>query len=200
MASSSAAAKKAETAAPAASNMASSSAAAKKEENTAPAASNDGAKAAGAASQAERKFEQLNPTRRKLAEFVRNEHVVIAHATNTPQDILQPEYYAHVSDQLKARDRITVWADNMTWMAEIVVLEVGKGWAKVHPINLVEFDVAASIKGLTYEREGYRVAHRGEFSQWSVIRIADSEVVSENHGTQGGAVDWLENHLKAQAR
>lgn len=170
---------------------------AKKPDASAQTAANEGAKAAP---EAPRKIEQLNPTRRKLAEFVRNDHVVLAHASNTPKDILQPEYYAHVSDQLKARDRITVWADNMTWMAEIVVLEVGKGWAKVHPINLVEFDAAASIKGLTYERDGYRVAHRGEFSQWSVIRTADSEVVSENHGTQGGAVDWLENHLKAQAR
>ena len=147
-----------------------------------------------------RPMEAISPTRMKAAEYVRNDHVVIAHATNTPEDLVRPEYYAHVADKLKARDRITVWADNANWMAELVVLEVGRGWARAHPISLTEFGNTASIKGLTIERDGYRVAHRGEHSQWSIIRLSDSEVVSENHGTQGGAVDWLDNHLKAIRR
>lgn len=159
-----------------------------------------GAQAQTQVPEKKRAMEAMNLTRMRQAEFVRTDYVLIAHATNTPEDIVRPEYYAHVSDKMKARDRLTVWADNMTWMAELVVLEVGRGWARVHPLSLTEFGTSASIKGLTIERDGYRVTHRGEFSQWSVIRMADSEVVSEGHGSQGGAVDWLDNHLKAIKR
>lgn len=161
-----------------------------------PMAANQGAPAAEAA----RKIEQLVATRRKFAEFARNEHVIIAHASNTHADIIQPEYYAHVAHEMKARDRVEIWADDMSWFAQLVVLEVGKGWAKVYPLSLHEFGVANGLKGKVYERDGYRVLHRGEFSQWSVVRISDGEVVREGEGTQGGAIDWLDNHLKAQKR
>ena len=158
----------------------------------------DPAPSAPAQPEAKRAIQQLDGNRRKFAEFVRNEHVIIAHSSNTQQDILQPEYYAHVAQDMKIRDRVEIWADDMTWMAQLVVLEVGRGWVKVHPIALNEFAPTSGIKGRTFEEGGYRVVHRGEFAQWSVVRIADGTVVRETEATQGGAVDWLINHLKAQ--
>jgi hypothetical protein len=145
----------------------------------------------------ERKLEAADILRLKPAEFTRVEFVLITHATNEPQDILKAEFWAHVADKLKPRARIEVWADNGTWWAELLVLEVGRGYARVHQLRFEELE-AIDSKSRTFEQGGYRIMHRGEHAKWSVVRLSDKEVVSEGHSSQGQAVDWLDNRLKAE--
>lgn len=145
----------------------------------------------------DRKVEQLNPTRMTEAEYQRSIYVCTAHANTRPTDLLDPAYWAHVSAKLKPWDHLEVRANDATWYAEYIVLEAGRTWAKVHMLNhtsLTSQDVAASqASALT----PYLVVHRGEHSKWSVVRKVDHEVVHEGEATQGGAVDWLNERLKA---
>lgn len=145
----------------------------------------------------DRKVEQMNPTRMSEAEFQRSIYVCTAHANTKPTDLLDPAYWAHVSAKLKPWDHLEVRADDATWYAEFIVLEAGRTWAKVHMLNcqsLTSADVAASqAASLT----PYDVVYRGEHAKWSVVRKVDREVVHENEATQGGAIDWLNERLKA---
>ena len=144
-----------------------------------------------------RKAEQLQPIRMKPAEFARTVYVATAHANTIPEDLCKPEYWAHVASSLKPWDRLEVRADDGTWYAEGLVLEVGRGWSRCHLLkveNLSSIDVAQTQ---AIQLAGYEIQYRGEFSRWSVIRKSDRAVVREELGTQGSALDWVHERLKA---
>lgn len=145
----------------------------------------------------ERKVEQLNPTRMADAEYQRNIHVVTAHANTLPEDLLDPAYWSHVATRMKAWDHIEARANDGTWYAEYIVLEAGRTWVKTHMLrsaSLTSADVATSQATAMMP---YEVVFRGPHCMWSVVRKADREVMHEGEGTQGGAIDWLNERLKA---
>ena len=145
----------------------------------------------------DRKVEQLNPTRMKEAEFERQTYFAKAHENTKPEDLLDRAYWAHVATRLKPWDKVEVVANDGTWWAEFLVLEAGRTWAKVEMLrhkSLTASDVSASqATAMT----PYEVVHRGTDSKWSVIRKSDRAVMHEGEETQGGAIDWLNERLKA---
>ncbi|HEX6992380.1 MAG TPA: hypothetical protein VF151_10860 [Gemmatimonadales bacterium] len=148
----------------------------------------------------ERRFEPVEAARLHSAEYQRNVWVVNAMQANQPPDLLKPEYWAHVSSKMRAWDRIEVRAYDGTWFAELIVLEAGRSWARVHmlgAIRLTTTDVARTMA----DRQGqYEISFRGPQGLWSVIRKSDKEVMHEGEATEGGALDWLNERLKAEAR
>lgn len=155
-------------------------------------------KAATPATEAKKRFvQQLELTRFKGAEFARADFVAIAHANTQPEDLLAPGYWAHVASHLRPRAHVEVWADDGTWYAEVLVLEVGRAYARTYLKEQITFDTRNSAEALTIEIGGYRVLYRGEFARWSVVRVADNAVVREELGSQGEAVDWVNERIKA---
>lgn len=150
-----------------------------------------------AADKPERHVEQLNPIRMKGAEFLRVDAVAIAHANTLPADLLKPDYWAHVAKELRPRAHVEVWADDGSWYAEVLVREVGRAYCRVHLKTVINFDEQNAAQSKAIEFGGYRVVHRGEFAQWSVIRLSDNQVMREELGTQGAAVDWVNERIKA---
>lgn len=145
----------------------------------------------------ERKVEQLNPTRMKEGQYERTHWVATAHANTQPEDLLKPEYFSHVAAKLRPWDKIEARADDGTWYAEFLVLESGRNWARVVMLtkhNLTSADVAQSQAQAMSKLE---IVYRGPHSKWSVIRKADNEVLHEGEETQGGAVNWANERLKA---
>ena len=150
----------------------------------------------------ERKVTQMDQPRFKGVEFMRSEYLCTAHPNTTPEDLLAPEYWAHISAQLRPRDRIEAWANDGSWMAEYVVLEAGRNWANVKTLNcwnLSGEDIARTSAAIAAEYAGlpYEVKFRGEHCLWSVLRKSDNAVMHENEGTKGGADQWLRERMKA---
>ena len=144
-----------------------------------------------------RKVEQLNPTRMKEADFERQTYFAKAHENTRPEDLLSRSYWSHVATRLKPWDKVEVVADDGTWWAEFLVLEAGRTWAKVEMLrhkSLTSSDVSESQATAMLP---YEVVHRGTDSKWSVIRKSDRAVMHEGEETQGGAIDWLNERLKA---
>ena len=150
------------------------------------------------AEQPERKIEQLQPIRMKPAEFARNVHVAVAHESNVPDDLSAPHYWAHVSTQLRPWELIEVRADNGLWWAEVLVLEAGRNYARVHVLRVIDLSKSAVKSADTIQIGGYEISFRGEFAKWSVIRQGDRAVVRDQLGTQGEAVNWVNERLKAE--
>ena len=147
---------------------------------------------------AERKVTPMDEMRFKGAEYAREQWLVTAHENTTPKDLLEPSYWAHVATKLRPRARIEAWANDGTWLAEYVVLEAGRNWAKLHLLSvhhLTTADVAQTQADLL---SAYEVTFRGGHCLWSVIRKIDREVVHEGEQTMDGAVAWLKERLKAE--
>lgn len=148
----------------------------------------------------ERTITQLNPIRLKGAEYERITWVVTAHEHTEPSDLLRPDYWAHVAAKLGPWHRIEARANDGSWYGEYLVLEAGRSWARVKMLHiwpLTTTDVALSQAA---QMTPFEVMFRGPHNLWSVIRKSDKAVMHEGEQTEGGAIDWMNDRLKAEAR
>jgi hypothetical protein len=149
---------------------------------------------------AERIVQQIQPNRIRNGDFVRTVYTATAMEGNESDDLLRPDYWAHYAANFKPWDRIEVVANDGTWWAELVVLESGRNWTKMHmmrKISLTTADVAQSQAAKPIE---YVVLHRGPHCKWSVRRASDNQVVFENGETRDAAETWLKNHMVSLAK
>lgn len=146
----------------------------------------------------ERKVTPMDLVRFKGIEYMREHYLCTAHENTRPEDLLKPEYWAHVATLMRPRSRIEAWANDGTWVAEYVVLEAGRNWARLFMLGshfLSTRDVALTqVEALS----PFEITHRGPHSKWSVIRKSDREVMTEGHETQDGAEAWVRERLKAE--
>lgn len=142
----------------------------------------------------------MDDQRFKGAEYERELWECTAHENTTPQDLLKPDYWAHVSNKLRPRARITAWAHDGTWMAEYVVKEAGRTWARVHLLAVHNLGTADVAQSQAADLEPYEIKWRGPHCKWSVVRKSDHEVVHEGEGTQQGCTEWLQERVKADKR
>jgi len=145
----------------------------------------------------ERKVQPIEESRIKSGDFVRACYMATAFENTEPTDLLKPEYWAHFAQKLRLRDRIEVWANDASWIADVVVLGATKNAADVRVLRVDYLDNVPQTGDQPDGLKSYEVRYRGIHSQWSVIRVADNAVVHEGEGSRAGADTWLINHLKA---
>jgi hypothetical protein len=145
----------------------------------------------------ERKVTPMDEARFKGAEYAREIWVATAHENTTPKDLLEPAYWAHIATKLRPRARIEAWANDGTWMAEYVVLEAGRNWAKLHLLSVHHLGTADVALTRVDAMSPYEISFGGPHVQWRVIRKVDREVIHDGEATMDGAVSWLKERLKA---
>lgn len=145
----------------------------------------------------ERKVQPIEEARIKSGDFVRSFYMATAFENTEPTDLLKPEYWAHFAQKLRLRDRIEVWANDGSWIADVVVMGATKNSADVRVLRVDYLDNVRPVGDLPEGLKSYEVRYRGIHSQWSVIRVADNAVVHEGEGSRTAADNWLANHLKA---
>lgn len=133
------------------------------------------------------------PSKLKLAEHARNTFRIIADNGQTIDLFNSPAAYAHIAYQLKAGDKIEVFAADRTWYAEGVVTSVKQLAAKV------EFFVHQHFGNVEPESKDdgkpYYIKFRGA-AKWSVIRKEDGEVMEGNIQTKEEAASKMELLIK----
>lgn len=152
---------------------------------------------ASAAPAPDRKIQPIEEARIKGGDFVRAFYVATAFDNTKPEDLLQPEYWAHFAQKLKLRDRIEVWANDAAWVADVVVLGATKNAADVRLLRVDYIDRYSPDGATSDHLKTYDVRYRGLHSQWSVVRLSDNALVHEGEGSRAGADKWLAEHLKA---
>jgi hypothetical protein len=129
----------------------------------------------------ERKVEALTKTNFEEAEFKISRYSAIIPIGTFPEDLLMPEYWAHVTAFMRPWQRIEAHSEDGTWFAEYIVLSVDRAWARVRMLgkyNLTSNDVALS-QAEKLSQSGFEVKWRGA-AKWSVIRTADSAIMKEH--------------------
>ncbi|HEY9064717.1 MAG TPA: hypothetical protein VIO33_07010, partial [Burkholderiaceae bacterium] len=146
------------------------------------------------AAQPETKREvSLMPTRMQLAEQWRRDFCVNAEEGTLPTDIVNPAYWSHVAAQLQQFDRIDVREETGAWLAELIVIDGGRNYAKVYMAKLHLFHDTDRIAAPAAK---HRVEWKGPQRKHSVIRIADNQVLQEGFPDKSAASAWLENYEK----
>lgn len=142
---------------------------------------------------------KITKDRFKLAESVRRTHVVTPHHGTTLEEVMKPEYWAHIAAELKAGSHIEVVAEDGSWFAELFVVHAERLWAKMALLRKVDL-VATATEVNPADFEEFYVKWSGPVSKFRVHRKKDKEVLRDNFETADAANAWLADHKKAMAR
>ena len=120
-----------------------------------------------------------------------------------PEALLDPAFWAHHAVRLRPMNEIRARAEDGTWIAELVVLDCSRTWAKVKMLEL--YRLTTSDVALTQASEQevrdfisrHNVVYRGPH-KWSVTRKSDKAVLMEGAEQKEGAELWLEAHARSQ--
>jgi hypothetical protein len=125
----------------------------------------------------------------KQAEFVRTSYAATPEHGVSVDDVLVPEFWAHVAKQFKVGDRIEVKPDGADWLAEFYVLKVD-----VHGVHLVllnKYELVASNKAPAVANDDEYEINFGGAAKWRVIRKSDREVMVKGLGSKAECETWL---------
>lgn len=131
-----------------------------------------------------------HPSRMQLAQFTRQNWTHNAEEGITVEDCLKPAYWSHMAQKMTAYDHIEVRADDGSWVAEFLVVQVDRMWAKVK--TLWKFDLA--FEDGSPDLDLHTVKWRGPHNKFAVIRNSDSAVIRENFATKIEGETWMREH------
>lgn len=137
---------------------------------------------------------QLTPRRFKAAEVVRNQWCAEPEFGTPAEALLAPAYWAHVSASMRRGDIVCALAEDNSYFTELLVLDVGKLFAKVVQLRCIQITAAQMLN--VPVPEGYEIKFRGP-KKWSVLRGKD---VLKEDMTKADAERWLSDHISAAPR
>lgn len=136
----------------------------------------------------------LLPSRFQQAEHARTVWRVVAEEGTTIEDVLKPQFWAHVAHTMARFDRIEVLADDETWFLDLIIRDCGRGFAKVAILAKTEFE--ASVEKAT-SIEGFEIAWKGPKRRWSVIREEGRAPIKDNFPGKAQALAWVQEFVQA---
>jgi len=136
-----------------------------------------------------------HPSRMRLAEYDRQEWIVNAEPGHTIEDLMKPGYWAHMAQQMTAYDHIEVRAEDGSWVAELLVVQVDRMWAKVVLKSKFDFTVTEDPEELNQ----HVVEWKGPQHRFAVIRTSDREKIKDGFQNKEEAAAWMREHERVIA-
>jgi hypothetical protein len=133
---------------------------------------------------------QLAPRNFASSEVVRNQWHALPEYETPPEALLNPAYWAHVSAKMRRGDIVYALSQENSWFMELLVLDVGKLFAKVCQLRLVNIEPAQMLNVAV--PEGFSIKFRGP-KKWSVLRGLD---VLKEDMSKAEAETWMSDHIK----
>jgi hypothetical protein len=141
---------------------------------------------------------QLQAAQFQPAEFARQVYQAVPSHGTTIDDMLKPEYWAHIATKLRPTYRIEVNAEDGSFFAELIVRDAGRTWAKVALLRHKTFDDGADILGESPAPD-YVINFRVGPTKWRVQRKSDGEVLRSGFISKPEAEAWAKTHTQAMA-
>lgn len=140
------------------------------------------------------KVQAISESRYKLAEHRNNRQSVIPEHGTPFENLLRPEFWAHVARKFTPGDIIEAHAEDGSYFAEMYVIDCGPNWARTGVHKLSRFDEAVTEPGAD---NAFKVEWAGRFSKWRVVRSSDLNVMKDGLPSKDAANLWLSDHRKA---
>jgi len=147
---------------------------------------------------AKRRAAVLTQERFLLAEAANQRWVVNAEARHTPEDIMNPAYFAHVANKMTIFDEVRVRSENGDWIADLIVVACGDNWARVKVLAVHE--LKGEDRRVPTDAIEHYVDWKGPHHKYCVIRKADGQKLSTGHASRGSAAEWMREHERTIRR
>jgi hypothetical protein len=145
----------------------------------------------------ETKPRKLHASRCQLAEQTRNVYTAVVESGTNLNHIQEPSFWAHVSGpkNIRPMDRIEVMPEDGSYWAELLVLNAGPMFAKVHLMRHYEIGEV----GTAAVSDAFAVAWKGPMRQHAVIRVKDNAIMQDKFNSKEAALGWLAENAKNMA-
>lgn len=131
------------------------------------------------------------------ADFARQVFRVNPPAGTTLDEMLVPEYWAHVARRMTPHDVVEVVPEDGSFYARLFVLNSDKLWVKMAKLDYVEFGDAGQRPA---QADKFEAKFGGPNVKWRVHNKSDNSLVSgDSFQTRADAEKWIEQHSKAMA-
>lgn len=140
----------------------------------------------------EKRGKILGPGRMKASEFANTNYTVVVENDTTFEDIQKIEFWSTHAYKMRNLDRVTIVPDDTTWLADALVLQAGKNWARVRILNSYRLDAEKSGT----ETDPHYVEWKGPHRKWEVIRRQDGEVIKSELQSREDAQLYMREHEK----
>ena len=141
-------------------------------------------------------YRQVDASRIRQAEFLRQDWVCTAEFGTTIDEVRDEGYFAHKASEFKPYDEITVRVDDGTWMAKLMVLECGRNWARTYMMAF--YKLTTSDVSRTMSLPKLKVDFKGPHLKFCVIRIADNQILQDKMDSEEQARAWIVNRENKQ--
>ena len=131
----------------------------------------------------------------------RAEHYCVAYAVELPNghtidDALDPAYWAHKGHELKPQDTIRLIPEDGSYYALAIVLQSGRGFAKLKMLHHVPYD--EDVEEAT--SDDIIVKWGSPHLKFVVIRKADNERLKTGFEKKADAIRWAADYASTMAR
>lgn len=133
------------------------------------------------------------------AEYARQSFRAVPPSGTKIEDMLDPQYWAHVSSRFNPHDIIEVVPEDGAYFARLFVVNTGHLTMKVDVLEYKEFGTTAKAEEAKVI-EGFEVKWGGANGKWRVHRKTDNAVVSASpYEAREDAEQWLQDNIKTLA-
>lgn len=141
----------------------------------------------------------LHPSNMNLAEQWRQDWIINVPDGDSLDDVLNPGYWAHacIEKPMQQFDRIEARAENGEWVADLIVVAVGRNWVTMHLVK--KHDLTVGVDKVPEVKSGFEVVFKGP-RKFCVKRLSDDALIQEGIATKLEAYTWVENHERMIAR
>jgi hypothetical protein len=108
------------------------------------------------------------------------------------EHLLRPEYWASIK-KLPINAHVYIDTEDCSYWAELKVLKVGQGFAKVFVLRHIELTAAGADPQVI---DGYDIQWTGPIDKHRVLRTKDGHVLKQGLDTWDDASAWLRDYKK----
>ena len=142
---------------------------------------------------------KLQPGRFNGLEFKCNRFQADIPVEHSIESLTDPAYWSMLWEKFSPFDEVRALAEDGSWIAYLIVREVGKNYVHMHVDRLIQMEQFDPniMKGKGMSE--FDIIWRGLHSKWCVERKKDNQRIHEFANSQTEAANWLRDHVKAQA-
>lgn len=140
----------------------------------------------------------INAPAFKASEFTHRNFDATVETGVTIEDCKEPGFWMHVADQLTPSDKITVYAADQSFYAELLVLSKNRVEARVAVINFTDLSNATNGDSLGTELAKYDISWAGPANKWRIVHKAGGDVIRGGFDNEAAARTFLINDHLAQ--
>jgi len=140
---------------------------------------------------------KLTKSRFKLAEYEHNNWVATVESGASLEEVLKPEYWAHIAREMRPFDHVEARAEDGAWWAHLLVTSCDTMWAKCHVLLHVELE--DSMMEGSEPDDGLKVEWGNLHTKYRIIRKSDRAVLQDGFATRDDALRARPNYASKAA-